>query len=110
MAEPTLAEVFGGSATQDGNSVVFWKAELGSGFTPALTNRDESIYAALILKGRSALTPEQRATDLVNRNITVEYVGQDLVDQGGGNVFLRDTFQVSLYKPTSFADVVPDNY
>lgn len=111
MAEPLLGDVFGATCTQTLEAVGFYKSDLAAvGLTASANNTAESLFVALLLMARNSLTPEQRAADIANRNVTVEFSGQDLVDQGAGNVFLRDTFQVSLYRPTTIAAVDPDNY
>lgn len=111
MAEPTLSEVFGSGASQDLNNLTISKTDLvGKGLTAAASNRAEALLVAVILKSADVLTETARASDLVNRNVTVAYIGQDLIDQGGGNIFRRDTFTVSLYKTTTFATVDPDDY
>lgn len=111
MAEPTLTEVFGAGALEDALAIVVTKAAMAErGLTPAAQNTAESMFVAMLLNARLQLTPDGRAADIANRNVTIEFSGQDLVDQGAGNVFLRDTFQVSLYRPTTIAAIDPDNY
>lgn len=111
MAEPTLAEVFGQFS---GQNVGGWSLSKGDfalqGLTALEANRAESLLVAIILKAATSLTEEIRLTDLANRNVTITYSGQDLINQGGGNVFLRDTFQISLYRATTVQSVDPDNY
>lgn len=111
MAEPTLQEVFGDMSVQGSMSLSIEKSDLASvGLTPSSDNKAESLFVAILLKVRQSLNDANRSLDIQNRNVTVEFSGQDLVDQGAGNVFLRDTFQVSLYRPTTIQSVDPDNY
>lgn len=111
MSEPSVAEVFGASATNDVSALTIAKADMSSvGLTNTGDNKAEGMLVAIILKASNTLTETNRLTDLPNRNVTISYSGQDLIDQGGGNVFLRDTFQVSLYKATSVVAIDPDNY
>lgn len=111
MAEPTLIEVFGAAVTQDITALHVAKADLASvGLTASATSKAEGLLVAILLRAVTSLTETNRLGDLVNRNVAVAYTGQDLVDQGGGNVFLRDTYQISLYKATTIAVVSPNNY
>lgn len=112
MAEPTVQQVFGALAVSDNLSLTISKGDMASvGFTNAgSADRAEAQLVAILLLAGQTLTENNRLTDLVNRNVTISYSGQDLIDQGGGNVFLRDTYQVSLYKAQAIATVVPDNY
>ncbi|MBE9011033.1 hypothetical protein IQ250_12530 [Pseudanabaenaceae cyanobacterium LEGE 13415] len=110
MAEPTLADVFGANATQNETSITIQKADLQAlGLTPAATNRAESILVAIVMRATSALTEVNRAQDLTNRHVTVNYAGQDLIDQSG-NAFRRDAYSVLLYKSTQLATIDPDDY
>lgn len=111
MAEPTIQEVFGGSSTEDPQFLYISKNDMANaGLTVAAQNRIESMIVAMMILAANSLTEANRLTDLVNRNVTIAYNGQDLIDQGGGNVFLRDTYAVSFYKPTSIQPIDPDNY
>lgn len=111
MAEPTLTQVFGAGSTQDATVIAMSKADYaGLGLTAVANNTAESLLVSIILSAAQTLTEANRLLDLVNRNIAITYTGQDLIDQGGGNVFLRDTYQISLYKSTAIVTVDPDNY
>lgn len=111
MAEPTIGQVFGNGVSQDIGGLIISKADMEvQGLTALVDNRAESMLVSIILTAASSLTEENRLTDLPQRNISISYSGQDLIDQGGGNVFLRDTYQISLYKQTSIQPIDPDNY
>lgn len=111
MPEPLLTEVYGSGATQTASQLVIQKADMVSrGLTTATANTAESMLVYLILQTAATLTEANRLTDLLLRNVTVTYSGQDLIDQGAGNVYLRDTYQVSLYKVTAIQPIDPDNY
>lgn len=111
MAEPTLSDIFGVASIQDAATLSLQKADFAStGLTAAAANSAESLLVALILRSALLLTEENRLLDLPNRNVAVVYSGQDLINQGGGNVFLRDTYQISLYRVTTIEAVDPDNY
>lgn len=111
MAEPAVTEVFGAGAFDDASALTITKLDMSNiGLTNTTNNKAEGMLVAILLRASNVLTDANRLTDLVNRNVTINYSGQDLVDQGGGNVFLRDTYQISLYKPTTVAPIDPDNY
>ena len=111
MPEPLIAEVYGAGATQTGTALQLLKADMvARGLTVTATNTAESLLVYILLQAASVLTETNRLADLVTRNVTIAYSGQDLIDQGGGNVYLRDTYQVSLYKPTTVQPIDPDNY
>ena len=111
MPEPLLTEVFGAGASQTASQLVLLKADMVSrGLTAAAVNTSESMLVYLVLQSANVLTEANRLTDLANRNISVSYSGQDLIDQGGANIYLRDTYQISLYKLTTIQPIDPDNY
>lgn len=111
MAEPTVGEVFGALTFQTDEQLLLNKNDMiARGLTATANNTGESMFVAIILNAATNLTEENRLTDLPQRNVSVVYTGQDLINQGGGNVFLRDTYQVSLYKQTTVQPIDPDNY
>jgi len=111
MAEPTIQEVYGATANQDVTWLYIAKADMATrGLTNTASNTAESMLVYQVLQWAANLTEENRLTDLANRNVSVAYSGQDLIDQGGGNVFLRDVYQISLYKLTTISPIDPDNY
>ena len=111
MAEPTLQEVFGANATQDASTLTIRKSDLAiTGFTPGAGNTAESLLVALIALAAKSLSEANRTSDTANRNISVNYSGQDLVDQGTAGYFRRDAYSVLLYKTTQIATVNPDDY
>lgn len=55
MAEPTLVQVFGASATQNSTTITITKADL-TGLTASGTNSAESLLAAIIFKAQAYLT------------------------------------------------------
>ena len=111
MPEATLVEVFGTSSVQSATDLVILKSSFsGVGLTPVAANTAESLFVSMILRGAINLTEANRLGDLLNRNVAVAFTGQDLVDQGGTSIFLRDTYQVSLYRATTIQAVDPDNY
>lgn len=110
MAEPTLTEVFGDNATQTSTTITISKADLAAtGLSAASNNTAESIVIALMMKISATLTETARATDLVTRNVTVSYAGQDVISQQG-NPYRRDVWNTVAYKSTTTATVDPDDY
>lgn len=110
MAEPTLLSVFGFGATQTLSSLTIAKADLASvGLTAQVENTAESLFVALLLLAARELTEPNRAPDLVNRNVTIPYGGQDITG-GTTNPSLRDAYSVLLYRPYSLDPVDPDNF
>jgi hypothetical protein len=111
MSEPTVVEVYGTNASQTTTALIVAKADMeAKGLTISANNTAESMLVYIVLSAAQNLTETNRLTDLPNRNVAIAYTGQDLIDQGGGNVFLRDTYQISLYRPTTIAAIDPDNY
>lgn len=110
MAEPTLADVFGSGASQNANVLTIQKSDLaGVGLTASASNRAEALLVAIILRASQSLSETARTVDLVNRNVSVSYVGQDLVSQAGQS-YRRDAWTVLGYKSTALIVVDPDDY
>ena len=110
MSEPTLSEVFGTGAAVDGSTLsipaAFFTAQ---GLTISSATRAESLVAALAKGWTSSLTETARASDLVNRNVTNTYAGQDVISQSGTQ-YRRDVYSIVLYKTTTLATVDPNDY
>ncbi len=110
MPEPTLTEVFGGGATQTQTTITISKADLAAvGLTASASNRAESLLVAMLMLASNALTEIARSQDTVNRHVTVQYGGQDLIEQSGTN-YRRDVYSVLAYKQTALQTVDPDDY
>lgn len=110
MAESTLVEVFGSGAIQDANTITIQKSALAAkGLTVTATNSAESILVALIMLASDSLTETARATDTVNRNLSILYAGQDLIEVSGIN-YRRDAFSLLLYKQQALTTLDPDDY
>lgn len=110
MAEPSLQDVFGSGATQSSANITIAKADLASvGLTAQNSNTAESIFVSLILLAARSLTEANRATDNVNRNVTVPYGGQDISGTTQSPV-LRDVYSVLMYRPYSLSPIDPDNF
>jgi len=110
MPEPTLADVFGTGAVQDANTVTIQKSALATkGLAPTAANTAESLLVALVMLGADKLTETARATDAVNRNVSILYSGQDLIEVSGIN-YRRDAFSLLLYKQQPLATLNPNDY
>lgn len=110
MTAASLSDVFGPNALQDNGQLFVRKDALAlKGLTIATNNNPEALLVAIILTAADKLTEISRSTDLVNRNVTVNYAGQDLVSQSG-ITYRRDAFSVLLYKQTNLIAVDPDDY
>ena len=110
MAEPTVVEVFGTGATVDGTSLVIPAAFFSAqGLTISSASRAESMVVALMKGWANVLTETARASDLVNRNVTNTYAGQDVISQAGTQ-YRRDVYSVVAYKTTTLATVDPNDY
>lgn len=110
MAEPTLTDIFGTGATQDLSTITIQKSALAAkGLTPSANNNAESLLVALLLIMKDALTETARATDIDNRQVTIFYQGQDLINQAAKD-FRRDSFSIMLYKQTALAAIDPSDY
>lgn len=110
MAEPTISQVFGSGASIDGTALsipaAFFTAQ---GVTISSSTRAETLVAALAKGWANVLTETDRASDLVNRNVTETYAGQDVISQAG-NQYRRDVYSIVLYKTTTLATVDPNDY
>ena len=110
MSEPTLTEVFGANATQTSTTITISKADLASvGLVAASNNTAESLLVAILLKAESVLSEPNRSLDATNRNVTVNYGGQDLVETNNA-YYRRDAYSVLMYKTTTLAAIVPGDY
>lgn len=110
MAEPTLQDVFGTGATQNSTSITIQKSDLAAaGLTAAATNTAESILVAVLKLATDKLTEVARSQDLATRHVTVNYNGQDLIDQGG-SYYRRDAYSILLYKTTALQTINPNDY
>ena len=110
MPEPTIQEVFGPGTSQDAANFIIKKSDLANaGLTISASSRAEAILIAILINASTALSEIARSQDLVNRNVTVQYGGQDLVEQSGGN-YRRDVYSVLAYKQTTLQTVDPDDY
>lgn len=109
MAEPTLQEVFGTNATQTSTTITITKADL-TGLTPSGSNTAESILAGILLKAKTALTPENFATN-TNQSINISTGYSSFTTRGTNNDAYRvDQLNVNLAKIDNGSTLDPDDY
>lgn len=113
MAEPTLIEVFGASASQTSSALTIQKAPMAEfGLTAIAENKGEALFAGTVCVAAKNLTEANRALDRANRNVTVTPGGLDVVEDppGSGQYYRRDIYTVILYRAETPAPVDLDNY
>lgn len=111
MAEPTLIEVFGAGATQDVLTLTISKDDLEAvGLTPMAANTAESLLVAIVLLAANVLTESARFADSDNRNVTIEFLANEILTQGINDEFLRRSYALSAYTPFTSDPVDPDDY
>lgn len=101
MAEPTITEVFGASATQNTTSLTIQKAPMAEfGLTATGTNTAESLLGGIVAVAAKNCSEANRAGDRANRNLTISPAGFDVVEDpaGSGQYYRRDIYTVILYK------------
>ena len=110
MSEPTLNDLFGAGATQNGSSITILKSDLP--MTASAVNRGEQILAAIAKKTATYLTPETFSTD-IDRNIEIDPGFDSLVYRTIGGVtetLLQTQLVFNFTKPQTSAGVTPDDY
>ncbi|OLP19822.1 hypothetical protein BST81_03570 [Leptolyngbya sp. 'hensonii'] len=107
MAEPTLTEVFGASAIQDGTTLTITKADL-PGLTPAVNNRAEALFVGILVKAMEALTATAQGDDPL-RQVTIEAGFEQIVIRGE-NQYRQKTLTINLQKADVAGGIDPDDY
>lgn len=107
MAEPTLQEIFGSSATQTTTTITIAKSDL-TGLTASATNTAESLFAAIVLKAGNALTTTARDAN-PDQSIAIEQ-GFDQVAYRGTTAYYQSARTVTLQKVNTSATIDPDDY
>ncbi|MBN3924001.1 hypothetical protein [Nostoc sp. NMS4] len=109
MAEPTLTDVFGASATQTATTITITKADL-SGLTPTSNNTPESLLTAIVLKAKTGLDKTTFDTNL-DQSIYIDLGFPGFVFRGTNNDSYRvDQLTVNLAKPDTQSTIDPDDY
>ncbi len=108
MAEPTLVQVFGASATQTATTLTITKADL-PGLTASANNTAESLLVAILLKAKTQLTDANQALNIeqsltINDGFIPTYVIRN------EQRYQQDTFTVAMDKPAGNTTIDPDDY
>lgn len=109
MAEPTLQEIFGSSATQDSTTITISKADL-TGLTASASNTGESILVAILLKAKSYLTQANFDSN-IDQSIYVATGFSGFTNRGTDQTQYRtDQLTVTLAKIDQQSSFDPDDY
>lgn len=110
MAEPTLQQIFGASATQTSTQLVITKADFLS-LTAASDNKAEQLFVALLLQAKSILTTTRQATN-PEQSITIEEpgFGADSLVQRNDQTFRQKALTINLQKLDTSTTIDPDDY
>lgn len=109
MAEPTLVQVFGASATQTATTITITKSDL-PGLTASATNTAESLLTGILLQAKVGLTKATFDTNL-DQSLYIESGFPGFVFRGTNNDSYRnDSLTINLTKIDTAATIDPDNY
>ncbi len=109
MAEPTLIQVFGNSATQTGTTITIAKADL-PGLTASSTNSAESLMVGILLKAQSTLSKTSFDAN-IDQSLYIEPGYSSFAYRGVDNSQYRvDQLTVNLTKIDTTSTIDPDNY
>ncbi|HEY9762797.1 MAG TPA: hypothetical protein V6D07_09735 [Trichocoleus sp.] len=110
MADYTLGQVFGPTATQNATDLVIKKADLaGVGLVASANNTGESLLVALALYWLTNLSETNRLLDETNRNCALSDAGTDIYE-GSTATFMRRSFAISIYKAYVVPSLNPNDY
>lgn len=109
MAEPTLAFIFGATATQDTTTLTIHKADL-TGLTATANNTAESLLAAIIAFAENSLT-EANQTNNPDQSIIISdsFGGDSIVSRNNTN-YRRKSKTITFDKVDSGANFNPNDY
>ncbi len=112
MAEPTLTQVFGASATQSSTVLTISKTDLAVlGLTASANNSAESLFVALLLQAKATLTPTNLETN-ADQSVSVaesDFNFQTLVTRNN-QTYRQSTYSVNLQKIDNSSIIDPDDY
>lgn len=109
MPEPTLQDVFGGSATQTATTLTIAKANLATvGLTASDNNTAESLMVAILLLAKQSLTPETLASN-PDQSISIEDGFESLVTRNN-QTYRQKTYSINLQKVDTASTIDPDDY
>jgi hypothetical protein len=109
MAEPTLVQVFGTNASQDGTTLTITKADLAAlGLIASSTNRAESLLVAMLLQAKTALNDTTRAAN-PDIQISISDPSESLITEN--NIRYRvASYTIELFKSESAISINPMDY
>jgi hypothetical protein len=109
MAEPTLVQVFGSSATQSATQLTISKTDLATvGLTASATNTPESLLAAIIALAQLTLAEVGYDANL-DQSIVISNGSDSLVTRNN-TTYRQATKTVEFYKVDNSGTFDPDNY
>jgi hypothetical protein len=109
MAEPTLQDVFGANATQNGTTLTITKADL-TGLTASSNNTAESLLVALILKAFAYLTQTNFESN-IDQSIYLANGFPSFTNRGTDNTQYRvDQININLAKIDNDGTIDADDY
>jgi len=117
MAELSLQNVFGASATQNATTLTLNKAELaalvtaaGFTYTPTANDGVEKLFSALVFAASLNLNTTQRAVDTATRNIEINAPSAPAIIATTTGIFQRDSWTFNLFKPYTYAPLSSNDY
>lgn len=109
MAELTLTQVFGASATQDATTLTITKSDLTStGFTASSSNTAESLVVALLKKWQATMTPTAQESN-PDIQVTIEDSFQSIVTRNDTQ-YRQFTKSINLQIEDTTSDIDPDDF
>ncbi|BAY21693.1 hypothetical protein NIES2100_14500 [Calothrix sp. NIES-2100] len=109
MAEPTLVQIFGASATQDSTTLTITKSSL-TGLTASGSNSAESLLVAILLKAQAYLTQTNFDAN-TDQSIYISSGFSSFTTRGTNNDPYRvDQLTINLAKPDTGSTLDPDDY
>ncbi|GAX41536.1 hypothetical protein NIES4075_25090 [Tolypothrix sp. NIES-4075] len=109
MAEPTLAAIFGSSATQSATQLTINKNDLAAvGLTASATNTPESLLAAIVALAQINLGELTYDTNL-DQSITITD-GTDSLVTRNNTTYRQKTKTIDFFKADTSSTFDPDDY
>ena len=110
MSGQLLTSILGANSTQTNTTVTISKADLATvGLTASSTNDGEAIFLAIVLLAKQYLTSTNQAATPAIQTILTDAVQPSFVTRAG-QLYRRDTINVSLDKVTASVTLDPDDY
>jgi len=109
MPEPTLEQVFGTGAIQDGSTLTIQKSALATvGLTVSSTNTAESLLAALLKLAANSLTASNQILN-EQQHCSIQTANSSVYESNFGTR-LRQNLLVAFDDPFVNPGITPDNY